>query len=59
MRLYIFTISNLDELVQSKCEIKGEKIVFTITTSLLQNLNTYSVNYSWPILGGIGLDSKS
>ena len=54
MRLYIFTISNLDELVQSKCEIKVEK-----NTSLLQNLNTYSVNYSWPILGGIGLDSKS
>ena len=51
MRLYIFTISNLDELVQSKCEIKVEKIAF--------NLNTYSVNYSWPILGGIGLDSKS
>ena len=58
MRLYIFTISNLDELVQSKCEIKVEKNS-VYNTSLLQNLNTYSVNYSWPILGGIGLDSKS
>ena len=58
LRMYIFTISYLDELVQSKCVIKVEKNS-VYNTSLLQNLNTYSVNYSWPILGGIGLDSKS